>query len=366
MVGPHVWPYAGTRSAWAAPFGTCVSSSGTCVPDCWHTCANVGGGEAGWSLRFGSVAGSLSSGVELARVHLACGRIAGGARAIAEAHRFGAAEGPHHRLWDAQYHAEAVRVYGESLPGSYQRDIASLFHHSAETMAAQTIPAGLAEDWVIVTGYMRNASAAIMDWLSSRPAEPPTPGVVETPQIDDRTPMVIRFDRLAELAGREGARRLERAAVAVQHHVGAPPVLALDQSQRRLLSEGSRRAPPSSILPTSSATRAVRCTGSYPNCGRRSACPTGSRQCARPSLRASSTEPIPRRRRSCPSSRSPGLHLRITPATREMSVQSILQFQEISYSTLRRNDNPFADSLHSTIRWETATPSPTGSPRATP
>ena len=168
-------------------------------------------------------------------MHLACGRIAGGARSIAEAHRFGVPEGPHHRLWDAQYHAEAVRVYGESLPGSYQRDIASLFHRSAETMAAQTIPAGLAEDWVIVTGYMRHASAAIMHWLSSSPAEPTAPGVVESPQIDDRTPMVIRFDRLAGLAAREGARRLERAAVAVQHHLGAPSVLALDESQQRLL-----------------------------------------------------------------------------------------------------------------------------------
>ena len=128
-----------------------------------------------------------------------------------------------------------MSVYGESLPGSYQRDIASLFHHSADTMAAQTIPARLAENWMIVTGYMRNASAAIMHWLSSSPAEPTAPGVVESPQIDDRTPMVIRFDRVAELAASEGARRLERAAVAVQHHLGAPSALALDESQRRLL-----------------------------------------------------------------------------------------------------------------------------------
>ena len=97
-----------------------------------------------------------------------------------------------------------MSVYGESLPVSYQRDIASLFHHSADTMAAQTIPARLAQDWVIVTAYMRNATDAIMDWLSSSPAEPTAPGVVESPPIDDRTPMVIRFDRLAGLAAREG------------------------------------------------------------------------------------------------------------------------------------------------------------------
>ena len=168
-------------------------------------------------------------------MHLACGRIAGGARAITDAHRFGVPEGPHYSLWEAEYHAEAVRVYGESLPAPYQRDIASLFHHSADTMATQTIEAELAEDWVIVAGYMRNASAAIMGWLSPERAGAATPDVGESPVIDDRTPMVIRFDRLAALASREGACRLERAASAVQRHVGAPSARALDDAQRRLL-----------------------------------------------------------------------------------------------------------------------------------
>ena len=128
-----------------------------------------------------------------------------------------------------------MRVYGESLPAPYQRDIASLFHHSADTMATQTIQAELAEDWVIVAGYMRNASAAIMGWLSSERAGAATPDVGESPVIDDRTPMVIRFDGLAALASREGACRLERAADAVQRHMGAPSTQALDDAQRRLL-----------------------------------------------------------------------------------------------------------------------------------
>ena len=197
-------------------------------------CANVEGDETGCYVS-DTVAVAASSGVELTRVHLACGRIAGGARAITDAHGFGVPEGPHHRLWEAEYHAEAVRVYGESLPAPYQRDIASLFHHSADTMATQTIQAELAEDWVIVAGYMRNASAAIMGWLSSERAGAATPDVGESPVIDDRTPMVIRFDRLAALASREGACRLERAASTVQRHVSAPSARALDDAQRRLL-----------------------------------------------------------------------------------------------------------------------------------
>ena len=197
-------------------------------------CANVDGHEA---RRYVSdvVAVAASSGVELTRVHLACGRIVGGARAIIDAHRFGVPEGPHDRLWEAEYHVEAVHVYGESLPASYQRDIASLFHHSADTMAQQTIPAELAEDWVIIAGYMRHASAAIMGWLSPERAGAATPDVGESPVIDDRTPTVIRFDRLAELASREGAGRLERAAAAVQRHVGAASAVVLDGDQQRLL-----------------------------------------------------------------------------------------------------------------------------------
>ena len=79
-----------------------------------------------------SSTGSLD--LELAQLHLACGRIASVARAIAEAHSFGVREGPHDDLWTAPYHREAVGVYGESLPRSYQRDVASLFSHGTNTL----------------------------------------------------------------------------------------------------------------------------------------------------------------------------------------------------------------------------------------
>ena len=169
------------------------------------------------------------------RLHLACGRIAGGARAIAESHRFGVPEGPHDRLWTPEYHDEAVHVYGESLPRSYQRDIASLFRDGADALREMTIPTLLAEDCIIVAEYMRHASDAIVSWLAvgqrghmpSDPAEPL--------EIDDHTPMVIHFDGLAALATHQGACRLERAALAVQHHVGTPSVPTLDDNQRRLL-----------------------------------------------------------------------------------------------------------------------------------
>ncbi len=90
----------------------------------------------------------------LVRVSLACGRIVGGARAIAEAYGFGVPEGPHPEPWTAAYHRDAVRVYAESLPMPYERRIGSLFIHSAEAMDAFDIPSALADDWFIAKAYL--------------------------------------------------------------------------------------------------------------------------------------------------------------------------------------------------------------------
>ena len=54
-----------------------------------------------------------------ALVRVACGRIAGFARAILEAHELGLAEGHHELPWTAEYHRDAVHVYAASLPASY-------------------------------------------------------------------------------------------------------------------------------------------------------------------------------------------------------------------------------------------------------
>lgn len=181
------------------------------------------------------MAGAEPLDLALTQLHLACGRIASGARAIAEAHRFGVPEGPHDELWTSEYHNEAVHVYGESLPRSYQRDIASLFSHSTDALAEMTIPARLAEDCLVVGGYMRNACAAIVSWLDAGSGGLEMPEPAEPPGIDDHTPVVIHFDRLAALCTLEGACRLERAAVALQRHVSTPPVPTLDGDQQRLL-----------------------------------------------------------------------------------------------------------------------------------
>ena len=119
---------------------------------------------------------------------------------------------------------------------SYQRRIGSLFIHSAEAMDAFDIPTELADDWLIAKTYLHNASTAIADWLAVAKQWSPMVPQPSSPEIDDKEPpRVIHYDRLAALTTLDGARRLERAAIAVQRHVGPLSAAMLDDGQRQLL-----------------------------------------------------------------------------------------------------------------------------------
>lgn len=175
-----------------------------------------------------------SAGFTMARVRLACGRLAMGVHAMLEAYRFGVQEGPHREPWSPEYHAAAVKVYAESLPWSYQRDIANLFHDGEKAMAGKTIPSDLAEDWAIVSAYMHNACAAIDEWLESgdpaiRTDPSPWVGMSEGP------PAVIHFDGLAALSTEDGVRRLERAAHRVLAYFEQDEPQSLTSDERLML-----------------------------------------------------------------------------------------------------------------------------------
>ena len=135
------------------------------------------------------------------------------------------------------YHHQAVHIYGRTLPPSYQHDIGELFRQSANTMDECSIPARLAEDWVIVTAYLRSASAAIEERMASLEYESQQPAAVSKPEIERREapPPVIHFDELARLTTCEGVSRLHRAAVAVRQFMEGPVPSVLDDSELQLL-----------------------------------------------------------------------------------------------------------------------------------
>ena len=182
------------------------------------------------------MSGGASSGLLRVHVRVACGRIAGAAAAIVEAHRLGVPEGPHEQPWTREYLDAAAYIYSESLPPWYQSDIASLFGRCAKTMGGYSIPARLAADWVIVTDYLVAARATILDRLASSESRERPQDAALVPVTEQETPpLVIRFDALARLTTSDGAKRLEQAAVAVRHYMEAPVPDVLDEREIKLL-----------------------------------------------------------------------------------------------------------------------------------
>lgn len=156
---------------------------------------------------------------------------------MSECYRFGVPEGPHSEPWGAEYHREAVHVYNESLPWTYQRDIAKLFRDSLSAMAGCLIPAELAEDWAIVTAYMREAAGSIEDWLAS--GEPRLdrsgPEVSAELELMADIPRVVHWDALAGLTTQDGIRRLKNACIAVKQYFDAEVPPSLEASERLML-----------------------------------------------------------------------------------------------------------------------------------
>jgi DNA-binding CsgD family transcriptional regulator len=152
-----------------------------------------------------------------------------------EAYRFGVPEGPHREPWTAEYHRESVHVYNESLPWSYQRDIARLFRDCLRAMAGCLIPAELAGDWAIVTAYMREAADSIEDWLASDEPRLDRSGPAVSPELVANIPRVVHWDALAGLTTQDGTRRLKNASAAVKQFFDAEVPQSLDVSERLIL-----------------------------------------------------------------------------------------------------------------------------------
>ena len=152
-----------------------------------------------------------------------------------EAYRFGVPEGPHREPWTAGYHHQAVHIYNESLPWSYQRDVARLFRDSLSVMAGCLIPSDLVGDWAIVTTYMREAADAIENWLESEEPRPRQSSPAGSPELTLNNPRVVHWDALAGLTTQDGAQRLKKASAAVKQYFDAEAPQSLETSERLML-----------------------------------------------------------------------------------------------------------------------------------
>ena len=190
----------------------------------------------------GVLIGNLSA-AEMTHLSIACGRLASVAEALAECHRFGVSEGDCGPPWLAAYHQKAAGVYFEALPAPYQSDVARLFDRCRQAMARASIPADLAEDWLIVQSYLLSASSVIKELgpryaararSDSRAAVAAT-GVDPQDAPQEMLPRVVRFDKLAVLTRRADADRLLRAARAVQAQLRPTAPAQVSQLEALLL-----------------------------------------------------------------------------------------------------------------------------------
>ena len=175
----------------------------------------------------------LDSGSEAAS--LACGCLAAAMNAVVEAHEFGIREGLHRQPWAESFVGDGVRVYVETLPVWYMREVASLIEQCLEVLETHRVPARHAEDWLIVIQFMHNARDALVPWGRGldRVSAGPRPGA--EPMTEGRLPSILRVDRLAALTTTEGARRLAGAARIVRRQLKEESVVPLTDEQRRLL-----------------------------------------------------------------------------------------------------------------------------------
>ncbi len=171
----------------------------------------------------------------LTLLNLTCGRIVSLTSAILEAHSLGVPEGTHDDMTSIAYQQEAIEIFGESLPWSYQRRIASLFSRATDALDEMTIPVPLAEDCLIVGNYLRSSCTAIDYWLETHPCAANAPEPDEISEMYAHTPMVVHFDLLAQLITRHGACRLQQAAIALQQHLDSSSMPALTEDQKKLL-----------------------------------------------------------------------------------------------------------------------------------
>lgn len=129
---------------------------------------------------------------------------------IAEAHSLGYGPGEHTDIWSVEFQRKAQKVWKQTLPPLFQRQVADSYKHCAWLMDSVSPDESAAGDWEKVATYLGGVSAAIDEDPDCAEHEVPS----GSPDIG-QMPEVIHYERLAELMHPDAAERLRAAASAV-------------------------------------------------------------------------------------------------------------------------------------------------------
>lgn len=165
-------------------------------------------------------------------------RVAGFAAAIRQGHEFGITPGHHEEMWNIAFCRDAVPVFRTAFPWVYLLRMADGFVECDDLMinVAPDVETGI--EWTRTQQYLRSVSRAI------REAAPGSEqAMAAKTDLEDQTPPIMPFRRLAELVTSEAAAELCRCASKVERVCGRPtenPLNALQIEWMRRLGNGER------------------------------------------------------------------------------------------------------------------------------
>ncbi|MYB08787.1 MAG: hypothetical protein F4Y28_02250 [Acidimicrobiia bacterium] len=132
---------------------------------------------------------------------------------IAEAHSLGHGPGEHTDIWGVEFQRSAQKVWKETLPLPFQREVAESYERCAWLMESASPDESIVADWENIAMYLGAIAAAINE----------DPECAELAMTSDtlgigHMPEAIHYERLADLMSVDAAERLRASAGAVAQH----------------------------------------------------------------------------------------------------------------------------------------------------
>jgi len=137
---------------------------------------------------------------------------------IAEAHGLGFGPGEHTDVWSAELQCKAQKIWKETLPPLFLRQVADSYGRCAWLMESVLPNESIAGEWASICGYLIAVAAAIHEDPDCAVQEVP----LDSPDIGypniGYMPTLIHYDRLAGLMSVDAVERLRSSAAAVARH----------------------------------------------------------------------------------------------------------------------------------------------------
>ncbi|MCQ3810909.1 MAG: hypothetical protein KTV68_10195 [Acidimicrobiia bacterium] len=145
---------------------------------------------------------------------------------ITEAHGLGCGPGGHTDIWCLEFQRRAQKVWKETLPSLFQRQVADSYERCVQLMGLVSPNESITGDWESVARYL----GAVADAINNDP-DCAEQGVASESYGIGQMPEVIHYERLAELMHPDAVEKLCATAAAVAHYCRSSLSIVPDEIQ---------------------------------------------------------------------------------------------------------------------------------------